>query len=481
MIGNKRGVSEMALDKKNQTKNKVKISIIGSGTYIMPMGSKAVEAMRYDTAARISPVVAVKINNSLEDLQAEINEDSTLEFIDLESEDGQRVYQSGLIMVLNRAAQEVLPGCKVVIEHSLSNAIYGEIRIKRALRESDIDKIEKKMRAIVNGGGKIERTVMSKEEAIRLFKERKQLDKVNLLSYWGPHPVEIIKSGDYYDYAMGPVVPDLNVLRVFRLRFYLPGFILELPRKEDPLSLPAYEEQGKLSVVFFEAGKWEKVLKVSNSVALNERLSKEGSGELIRVAEAFQEKKISKLADEISDNIDRIRIILIAGPSASGKTTFSKRLATHLQVNGINPVSISMDDYFVDRINTPRDQDGKPDFESIDAIDRVLFNDHLNKLIQGEEIEIPNYNFLTGKREYNGKKLKLGKYDLIMVEGIHGINDQLTASIPKGRKYKIYVSALTHLSLDCNNRIHTTDLRLIRRIVRDNNFRGYPAEKTLEI
>jgi uridine kinase len=203
-------------------------------------------------------------------------------------------------------------------------------------------------------------------------------------------------------------------------------------------------------------------------------------GDLIRVAEAFQEKKISQVADMITSNIDRIRIVLIAGPSSSGKTTFSKRLSIQLRVNGLNPYAISLDDYFVDREKTPRDEKGDFDFESIDAIDRELFNEHLIKLIQGEEIELPRYNFKTGMREYHGEKLKLKSYDLIVIEGIHGLNDKLTASIPQGRKFKVYVSALTHLSLDRQNRIHTTDLRLIRRMVRDYNFRGYSAVQTLE-
>ncbi|MCL6610915.1 MAG: nucleoside kinase [Peptococcaceae bacterium] len=458
----------------------VRVKIPGSGAFKLPLGSKAEEAMKFDTSARRSPVVAVKINNSLEDLKSEIKEDCTLEFVDLESEEGMRVYQNGLIMVLTRAAHEIYPECSVIVEHSLANAIYGEIRLKRALRHSDIEKIEKRMRAIINGGGAVERMVMSREEAISLFREKGMKDKVDLLGYWGPDPVEVVKCGGYHDYTLGPVVPDLNILKVFRLRFYLPGFILELPRKEDPLSLPVYIEQGKLANIFFEADKWEKVLRVRDTAALNRVLERGEAGDLIRVAEAFQEKKISQIADEIAANIDRTRIVLIAGPSSSGKTTFSKRLAVQLRVNGINPVAISLDDYFVDREDTPRDENGQYDFESLDAIDRELFNDHLIKLIQGEEIELPGYNFLTGKREYRGQKLKLSRYDLIVVEGIHGLNDLLTASIPKGRKFKVYVSALTHLSLDNQNRIHTTDLRVIRRMVRDSNYRGYTAAQTLE-
>lgn len=458
----------------------VRVNIAGTGEFELPAGSRAAEAMKFDTAARRSPVVAVKINNSLEDLKTKITEDCVLEFVDLECEEGMRVYQDGLIMVLTMAARKVLPEGRAVVEHSLANAVYGEIKMDRALKISDIDLIEKRMRAIINGGGRMERVVLSREEAIRAFEKKGLKDKVELLEYWDSPEVDVIRYGDYIDYALGPCVPNLNVLKVFRLRYYLPGFILELPRPEDPLNLPVYIEQGKLANVFFEADKWEKTLHVRDAVSLNRIVERGDPGDLIRVAEAFQEKKISQIADMIRANIDRTRIVLIAGPSSSGKTTFSKRLSVQLRVNGINPVTISLDDYFVDRENTPRDKNGEYDFESLDAIDRELFNEHLIKLIQGEEIELPYYNFKTGRREYRGDKLRLGHLDLIVIEGIHGLNDRLTASIPKSMKFKIYVSALTHLSLDNQHRIHTTDLRLLRRIVRDYSHRGYSAFQTIE-
>ncbi|MFZ5646429.1 MAG: nucleoside kinase [Bacillota bacterium] len=471
----------MAVEYRSQPpENKVQVNIPGSGVFEIDGGARAEEAMRFDTEARRSPVVAVRINNSLEDLKTEITADCTLKFVDLESDDGMRIYQNGLVTVLNRAAREVFPECVLTIRHSLANAIYGEIKIGRALKSGDIEKIEKRMRSIINGGGGIERTTLSLKDAVELFNQKGMKDKVELLAYWDSPTVEVIKCGEYYDYTLGPVVPDLNLLKHFRLNFYLPGFILELPRKEDPLSLPVYIEQGKLANIFFEADKWGKILRVRDVVSLNRMLEQGDPGDLIRVAEAFQEKKISRIADMIVSNIDRVRIVLIAGPSSSGKTTFSKRLSIQLRVNGVIPHAISMDDYFVDREHTPRDEKGEYDFESLDAIDRSLFNEHLIKLIQGEEIELPRYNFKTGKREYKGEKLRLNSRDLIVIEGIHGLNDRLTASIPKGRKFKIYVSAITHLSLDNQNRIHTTDLRLIRRMVRDNNYRGYSAVQTLE-
>ncbi|MFZ5643426.1 MAG: nucleoside kinase [Bacillota bacterium] len=458
----------------------ISVNIPGIGTFKLPKGSRAGETLKFDTEARRSPVVAVKINNSLEDLDEILSEDCTIEYVDLETDQGMRVYQSSIILVLSRAAREVLPDCRIVTEHTLGNAVYGEIKMKRPLKASDVEKIEKRMRSIINGGGSTEKLILSLEDAVNLFGSRGMKDKVDLLGHWDSAEVKVVKCGDYYDYVLGPVVPDLCTLKHFRLRYYLPGFILELPRKDDPLKLPVYIEHGKLANVFFEADKWGKILRVRDVVSLNRVLERGDPGDLIRVAEAFQEKKISQVADMITSNIDRTRIVLIAGPSSSGKTTFSKRLSIQLRVNGINPYAISLDDYFVNRDETPKDENGQYDFESIDAIDRELFNDHLIKLIQGEEIELPRYNFKTGMREYFGEKLRLKSCDLIIIEGIHGLNDLLTSSIPKGRKFKVYVSAITHLSLDNQNRIHTTDLRLIRRMVRDYNFRGYSAAQTLE-
>lgn len=461
-------------------KDIIRVNVLGMGMINVFGNTKAEKILNDYKAVRPFPIVAARINNYLEDLKKEIKSDCVLEFIDLSSEEGMRIYQNSLTLVLNRAAREILPGCYVIVEHSLANAIYGEIKFNRPLRAIDIEKIETRMRAIIYEGGSMEKLTVSLEEAVKLFKTIGMEDKVETLSYWNSSLVEIVKCGEYHDYTLGPVVYDLKILKHFRLKFYLPGFILELPRKEDPLSLPVYIEQGKLANIFFEANKWEKILDVHGVVALNKIVEKGNPGDLIRVSEAFQEKKISRIADMITANIDRTKVVLIAGPSSSGKTTFSKRLSIQLRVNGINPVTLSMDDYFVDRDRTPRDEKGDYDFESLDAIDRPLFNDHLIKLIQGEEIELNRYNFIAGKREYHGEKLRLGGNDLIIIEGIHGLNDRLTASLPKGRKFKIYVSALTHLSLDSQNRIHTTDLRLLRRIVRDFSCRGNTASQTLE-
>jgi len=397
------------------------------------------------------PALGVRVNNVVRDLNILLETDCRVELIDFSSEDGRRIYARSLIMVLARAAGEILPGCSVVVKHTLGNGIYGHIRLNRALREHDIHLVEERMKEIVAAGEPVFKKQLPREEATKLFLETNQVEKAELLKYHRSPEVNIYTCGWFHDFSDRPVVPNTGLLRTFRLCFYLPGFILELPREDNSTTIPEYVEQGKLANIYFEADKWGKVLGVQSVVSLNRILENGGAAEMIRVAEAFHEKKIGQIADLIAANIDKIRLVLIAGPSSSGKTTFTRRLATQLRVNGIHPVPLSLDNYFVDRGKTPQDENGQYDFESLDAIDRHLFNDHLSKLIQEEEVELPCFNFLTGKREFRGETLRLQETALIIVEGIHGLNDQLTSSIPLGRKFKIYVSALTQLNLDAHN------------------------------
>ncbi len=461
---------------------KIAVDIVNCKKLSVPIYSKITDVLQICGYEADYPVVAVKINNRTKDLSTELYGDCTLEFVDMSTEEGIKIYRTGMIFVLARAATEVLPGCSLTVMHSLGNAIYGEIKHKHFLKDIDISKIEERMREIIEADEPIQRSTLPRPVAINLFREGVHIKKKGLLEYFKSDTLDVVTCGTYTDYVLGPMVPSTGYLKNFRLRYYLPGFILEMPRRENPLVLPEYIEQYKLANVLYETEKWAKVLNVHDVVALNNVVTSSNRSDLvrlIRVAEGFQEKKIVQIADQIASNIDRIRMVLIAGPSSSGKTTFTQRLAIQLRVNGITPVAISLDDYFVDRERTPRDENGEYDFESLDAIDRPLFNDHLIKLIQGEEVELPKYNFKTGRREYTGEKLKLGQRDLIVMEGIHGLNDKLTISVPKSRKFKIYVSALTHLSMDNLHRIHTTDLRLLRRIVRDNNYRGKSALETL--
>lgn len=458
----------------------IQVTLHKDKSYQLPRGTKIIDILKYDSVIRNSPLVAARSNNTIVDLISTLDEDCHLELIDLTCEDGMRVYQRSLIFVLVRAACEILPGCSVTVKHSLGNGIYGEIDFVRPLKDNDIAAIENRMREIIEADEPILRRPVPRDEVIRLFSQSGQTDTAGLLKYHKSLMVDIHTCNWFVDYSYGPMVPSTGYLKIFKLQYYLPGFILEFPSKENPSLIPEYVERGKLANIFYETGNWHRILNVGHVASLNDIIALKQSGDLIRVAEAFHEKKIGQIADQISANIDRIRIILIAGPSSSGKTTFAQRLAVQLRVNGIRPVAISLDDYFVDRDETPRDEKGEFDFECIDALDHTLFNEHLIKLIQGEEVELPSFNFKKGQREWLDHKLHLEQSDLIIVEGIHGLNDTLTRSIPKGRKFKIYVSALTQLNLDNHNRIPTTDLRILRRIVRDFRTRGYSAIDTIK-
>ncbi|SHK33315.1 nucleoside kinase [Desulforamulus aeronauticus] len=459
----------------------LQIQVEGQTTYEVAQGTPVMTVLAMHKHEQEIPVVAAAIDNVLKDLRTPLDNPCQVRFVDLSSPEGIRIYHRSVTMVFMRAVTEILPGSNAVIQHTLGNGLYGEIQYDRPLKDRDISRIERQMRYIIEADEPFVLSQLNKEDAERIFTEAGQTEKIQLLNYWPREEVELYSCGGFCDFCHGPMVPSTGYLKNFRLRFYLPGFIIELPQAENPMEIPPYEERGKLANIHFEAKKWANILKVSNVVSLNDVVTKGDIGNLIRVSEAFHEKKIVQIADQIAEDIDRIRIVLIAGPSSSGKTSFAQRLSTQLQVNGIRPVAISLDDYFVDRENTPRDENGNLDFESIGAIDISLFNDHLIKLIQGEEIKLPYFNFKTGKREYHGERLQLGPSDLLIVEGIHGLNDLLTTSIPKGKKFKIYVSALTQINLDNQNRIPTTDVRLLRRISRDQRCRGRSAKDTISM
>lgn len=428
------------------------------------------------------PIVLVKINGVLKELSTRIQEDCTLEFVDITSKSGMMSYIRSLQFVLIKAVSEVFPNSKVTIEHSLSKGLFGEIEKKPPLVIDDIYDIKKKMDEIIGADMPIIRKKLQREEAINLFKEAGMEDKVSLLSTVNQDRVTIYSLGDTYDYFYGPMIYSTGQLKYFDLISYELGFILRFPTNERPTKIPRFESHKKLAKIFCEAEKWGNILNVTHVGALNEKIEK-GESEivtLIRVAEALHEKKIAYIADEI--NKDRsIKLITISGPSSSGKTTFCKRLDIQLRVNGLVPIQISLDDYFVNREDTPRDEFGELDFESINALDLKLFNEHLLLLMDGKEVELPTFNFMTGKREWNGRKVKLPKDGVIIIEGIHGLNNMLTQSIEDEHKFKIYISPLTEINIDYHNRISTTDVRMIRRIVRDHLSRGYDVEYTLKM
>lgn len=424
-------------------------------------------------------IVAAKVNNELRDLNCTISEDSVVEFVDTTVEEGTRIYRRSLTFVFIKAVKELLPGATVTIEHSLGKGLYCEIH-GYSINNKIVASIKDKMKEIIDKNLKIERKMLPREEAIRLFEKEGLMEKVRLFNDTDKEKVPVYYCDGTVDFFYSPCVPSTRYLKVFDIRFYFPGVILIAPDIYNPRSLPVFVDVPKLASIFKEAEEWAHILDINYVASLNDLIKRGGARDSILVSEAFHEKKISKIADYIASN-KMIKVVLIAGPSSSGKTSFIHRLSVQLRVNGLKPFAISLDNYFVPRELTPRDEFGNYDFESIDALDLPLFNEHLIKLIQGEEVEIPIFNFKTGEREPVGRKVKLEKNQIILMEGIHGLNEKLTIQIPKDNKYKIYVSAITQLNLDEHNRIPTSQTRLIRRIVRDSQFRSTDAAETINM
>lgn len=427
------------------------------------------------------PVMAVKLNYEIKELMCTPTQGGKLELIDLTSEDGIRIYARSLSFVLVRAASELFPGCQVRLEHSLSKGVYGEVDLpeERPFTNKEALQISRRMSEIIQADEAIIKETLPLEAAVDLFAKAGQHDKVRLFRYRQNPQVRVYRCGGYYDYFYGYMTPSTGYLKLFELKYYLPGFILRFPLRESPDRLPEFQEQRKLARIFYEYEKWGHILEVDDVASLNDLIAAGKAGELIRIAEALQEKKIAQIADLIAADRERIRVILIAGPSSSGKTTFAQRLMVQLRVNGLKPVAISLDDYFVDREHTPVGVNGLPDYECLEAINLDLFNEQLTSLIHGFPVHLPRYDFQKGQSETRPEEICIGGDQPIIIEGIHGLNERLTVHIPKDHKFKIYVSALTQLNIDNHNRIATTDNRIIRRIVRDNQFRGYNALRTI--
>ncbi|PYG88792.1 uridine kinase [Ruminiclostridium sufflavum DSM 19573] len=424
-------------------------------------------------------VVAARVNNDIKDLSYEIIEDAKIKFIDLTDEDGMRIYRRSLYFLFIKAVNEVFPDRNAVISHPMSNGVYCEINGSEALTEVDVEKVENRMREIIAAEMPFEKRIIPLEEARQLYKNTGRLDKYEVLEYRKKSHVTVYNCGGYEDYYYGYMLPDTGYITCFALKFYQPGLVIQFPSKVNPESLQPFEEQKKLFKVFIDYKKWIRILGVQNVGALNDIVNTGEIGNLIRVSEAIHEKKIAEIADKITNHEEEKRIVLISGPSSSGKTTFANRLGIQLRVNGFVPQTISLDNYFVNRDKTPVDEDGEYDYEALEAIDVDLFNKHLSDLLNGFEVEVPVYNFETGSREAFGQRMKMNKNTVLVIEGIHGLNDKLTASISPEDKYKIYVSALTSMNIDDHNRIPSTDTRILRRIVRDSQFRGCSAINTI--
>ncbi|MGL5640832.1 MAG: nucleoside kinase [Paraclostridium sp.] len=451
---------------------------VGKNNYEYKKGV-VLEEISKDLSKEYKGIITLgKINNKLKDLSTEINEDCTIEFIDTTNDDGMRVYNRTLVFIFIKACEELYPDYDVTIEHSLSNGLYCEIgNGKYDLTNVDVENIKAKVKAIIASNINIEKIVTNRENAIKIFNENNRPVKAELLKYKEYDDVKIYKCGNHINHFYGYMLPSTNCVTVFDIKKWQSGVVILGPSKEDKSKAREFIPQPKLSSIYKEYEMWSDLIGIDKVISLNEVITGNKYNEMIRIVEALHEKKISQIADIIKEN--NKRVILIAAPSSSGKTSFAHRLSVQLKVNNLHPVPISLDDYFVDREDTPLDEFGNYDFESIYAVDLDLFNSDLEKLLNGEEIKLPKFNFKTGKREFSGKTLKIEKDQPIILEGIHALNPMLTQSIDEKDKFKIYISVLTQINLDDHNRIPTTDLRLIRRIVRDYNFRGYSAEKTI--
>lgn len=438
-----------------------------------------------ELASRFQPaykaqIVAAIVNNELKELHHKLEETgTTLRFVDLTSEDGIRIYQRSLSFVFIRATMEIFYGCKVKVHHSLSKGLYCEFDYNRPLTVEDIGQIRQRMQEIIDRNEPLLKETVSTEVATRLFNQHGMDAKEKLMKYRRHEYIHLYTLGWLRDYFYGYMVPSTGYLKLFGLIPYDKGVILQHPTKYSPSSLPEFEEHRQLAKIYSEAEEWAHILDISYVANLNERIESNLQGELIQVAEALHEKKVAQIADLITEK--GARVVLIAGPSSSGKTTFAHRLMVQLRVNGLKPITLSTDDYFVDREKTPLDEDGNFDFESIDSVNVEQFNEVLTRLLEGEAVSMPIFNFKLGKQEFPGKILQIGPKQPIIIEGIHGLNDRLTAMIPKDEKFKIYISALTSLNVDDHNRIPTTDTRLIRRIVRDSKYRGHSAKRTISM
>lgn len=425
-------------------------------------------------------IVAAKVNNLIKDLQACLYDDCSIEFIELNTEFGLKVYQRSITFLLIVAIYELYRNVKVTVEHSISKGLFCEVYLGRNLTSIDIKEIEAKMSEIVLEKRPILKKTLPKAEALELFKKSGQVEKVSLIEDLKRELVSVYYCGNTYDYLYGPMLSNTAELSLFALNQYRSGLIIRIPEITNVKIVPEFSPQEKLADIFNEAEKWAKILQCDYVEKLNAYTKKDEIYDIVRISEALHEKKIAQIADFIVSHTSQARIILIAGPSSSGKTTFAQRLRVQLRVNGVVPITISLDDYFHNRIHTPKNEKGEYDFESLEALDTDLFNQHLVELLNGKSVEIPYYNFVTGQREYKGNIIQIEPNQPVLIEGIHGLNERLTSKIPRNKKLKIYISALTQLAIDGHNRIPTTDARLIRRIVRDHKFRGSSAVKTLK-
>jgi uridine kinase len=427
------------------------------------------------------PAVAARLNNEVLSLESALAVNCTLEPVDLESKEGVLIYRKSLCFLMSMASKKVFPKHRLVIGHSLGQSYFYYLDGTEELSQDDSQRIESAMRDIVARDAPIISLTLSYREAMEYFEKHNQPDTVLLLKNRNDPAIRVNSCEGFLDLSHGPLVPSTGLLSVFAIKQYPPGFLLRYPPSKMPQGLGPFEDNPVLFSIYREYKNWGKILRVGSVGRLDELIRDGRIQEFIQVAEALQDKKIAEIADRITVKRDLVRCVLIAGPSSSGKTTFSKKLMIQLRVVGRNPVTISLDDYYKPHELTPLDEEGKPDFESLDALDVDLLNKHLVGLLAGQEVETPLFDFHVGARKPSGLRMRLPERAMLILEGIHGLNDGLTPLVLREQKHKVYVSALTQLNLDDHNRIATTDNRLIRRIVRDNQFRGHSAAQTLSM
>ena len=426
--------------------------------------------------------VSAKVNHKVEGLTFQLYNNKDVEFLDIQSSSGMRTYVRSLIFILSKAVEDLYPNGSIVLEHQVSNGYYCQLKLDRTIGLDDVIRIKQRMKEIIAEDLPFKRFEKHTHEVVELFRNKGMTDKVRLLETSGNLYSYYYTLGDTIDYYYGSLLPSTGYIHLFDIVKYYDGLLLQVPCRSKPQKLEAVLNQEKMLEVLKEHRRWNQILGIGTVGDFNTACNQGYATELINVSEALQEKRISQIADEIFNRGQKgtpVKLILISGPSSSGKTTFSKRLSVQLMANGLKPYPISLDDYFVNREETPKDETGNYDYESLYALDLDFFNTQIQALLAGKEVELPRFNFTTGKREMSGNHLKIDEHMILILEGIHALNPQLVPHIPTEHQFKIYVSALTTILLDNHNYIPTADNRLLRRIIRDYKYRGYSAEETI--
>ncbi len=457
------------------------MKLVYKGDTKVEMGEhkKIVDIFKNEIENSKEEIIACKCNNKVRSLNYEPKEGEKVEFLDISTADGMRIYVRGLLLIMSKAFNKLYPDALLTVNYQLSNATFCQIDNMKTTEEM-MKNVSDEMKKIIDANYDINKVVMTKEEAKKFYDKEQTIRGKLQLDNKDKDTVSLYFCEDYYNYFYGVMPISTGYTKIFDLKVYNNGFLIRYPSRKNPNKLEEYKENKKLLNTLQEYEDIHRVLGINTIYKLNKEILNGNEKELILLAEALHEKKISDIADKIVNKND-VKVVLIAGPSSSGKTTFAKRLGLQLRLNGLKPVTISVDNYFVERTETPLDENGNYNFECLEAIDLKLFNHDLIELLKGNEILMPTFNFKTGHKEYTGETMKLGKDEILVIEGIHCLNDELTSAIPRENKYKIYISNLTVLNIDYFNRISTTDSRLIRRIVRDYKFRSYNAIHTLQI